>query len=440
MSLESPPSEPPVKPAPPDTTVLLDFMFRLGQAYIGCGEQTAKVELLLRRTALAYGMRKPRVVAFPTAVFISLHDEKGEHVTLAECAAQTLRLDQMAGIFALGTAAQSARIQPAEGLQQLSAILRQKARFGRTGILLGHVILTVGVAMVLMPTLTNVAAAAVLGLIMGVLMFFSWGRAVQSVPTPVIAAAFVSSLVFIAVRYGLPVDPLHALIPPLVTFLPGGMLTLGMVELAYGDMVSGSSRLITGFVQLVLLAFGLTAGAMLVGYHPGDLIHSSSQYVKLAWAPWGGVLVFSLGAYLHFSAPRNSLHWITLVVFLAIAAQRLAAEVFGSELSGFFGTLVATPLGYLIQFRFRGPPAIVTFLPSFWLLVPGALGLLSVTRMLTDRAAGVDGMITVVFVITSVALGTLIGASLYKRMTETFGWWQLQIGRVGSYFQRTDKR
>jgi uncharacterized membrane protein YjjB (DUF3815 family) len=82
----------------------------------------------------------------------------------------------------------------------------------------------------------------------------------------------------------------------------------------------------------------------------------------------------------------------------------------------------------------------VTFLPSFWLLVPGALGLLSVTRMLTDRAAGVEGMVTVVFVITSVALGTLIGASLYKWVTETFGWWQMQIGRVGSYFRRTDKR
>jgi uncharacterized membrane protein YjjB (DUF3815 family) len=190
----------------------------------------------------------------------------------------------------------------------------------------------------------------------------------------------------------------------------------------------------------VLLAFGLAAGALLVGYNPGDLVHSSAQYVKLAWDPWGGVLVFSLGAYLHFSAPRNSLHWITFVVFLAIAAQRLAAEVFGSEISGFFGTLVATPLGYLIQFRFRGPPAIVTFLPSFWLLVPGALGLLSVTRMLTDRTAGVEGMVTVVFVITSVALGTLIGASFYKRLTETFGWWQMQIGRVGSYFQRTDKR
>ena len=87
-----------------------------------------------------------------------------------------------------------------------------------------------------------------------------------AVPLPVVAATLVSALVFLAVKQGLPVDPLHALVPPLVTFLPGAMLTLGMVELAYGDMVSGSSRLITGFVQLVLLAFGLAAGAVLVGY------------------------------------------------------------------------------------------------------------------------------------------------------------------------------
>jgi uncharacterized membrane protein YjjB (DUF3815 family) len=56
----------------------------------------------------------------------------------------------------------------------------------------------------------------------------------------------------------------------------------------------------------------------------------------------------------------------------------------------------------------------VTFLPSFWVVVPGSLGLLSVTRMLSDRAAGIEGLIAVLFVVTSVALGTLVGASLYR--------------------------
>lgn len=438
MNKESPVPEPTV-PRSPDTSVLLEFMFRMGQAFLACGEQTAKVELLLRRTASAYGIRRSRVVAFPTAVFISLYDDTGERVTLAECEPQTMRLDQMADIYALGDLAQKAGIEPAEGLQRLTVILRQEARFGRAGIVVGHVILTVGVAMVLMPTLSNVAVTAVLGLIVGAVKLLNRGRAMMTVPQPVLAAAIVSSLVFLAVGRGLPVDPLHALIPPLVTFLPGGMLTLGMVELAYGDMVSGASRLIAGFVQLVLLAFGLASGAVLVGYESGDLTHTAANYLKLAWASWGGVLVFALGAYLHFSAPRNSLQWIVLVGLLAVAAQRAGAAVFSSEISGFFGTLVAMPLGYLIQLRFRGPPAIVTFLPAFWLMVPGALGLLSVTRMFSDRAAGIDGLVTVVYVITSVALGTLVGASLYKWLTEHFGWWQLQIGRVGRYFRHGRK-
>jgi uncharacterized membrane protein YjjP (DUF1212 family)/uncharacterized membrane protein YjjB (DUF3815 family) len=415
-------------------------MYRLGQAYLACGEQTANVELLLRRTAAAYGMRKSRVVAFPTAVFISLDDNSGEKVTLAACEPQLLRLDQMADVYALGDAAQGGKLDLREGLERLSAIRRQKPRFGRSGLVFGHVILTIGLAMVLMPTVTNVAAAAVLGLIVALIKLANRGGPVMAVPLPVIAAATVSALVFLAIRKGIALEPVHALVPPLVTFLPGAMLTLGMVELAYGDMVSGSSRLIAGFIQLVLLAFGLAVGAALIGYRPEDLLHSASQYVQLPFAAWAGVLVFGLGVYLHFSAPRNSPHWLILVLLLAFGAQRLATIFLGSEISGFFGTLVATPLGYLIQLRFKGPPAAVTYLPSFWLLVPGALGLMSVTQMMSDRVAGLDGIVTVMFVITSIALGTLVGASVYRGLTETFGAWQLQIGRVGSFFRRDNKR
>jgi uncharacterized membrane protein YjjB (DUF3815 family) len=276
-----------------------------------------------------------------------------------------------------------------------------------------------------------------------VLKVFNQDRPVLAVPLQVVAAALVSALVFLAVKQGLPLDPRYVLVPPLVSFLPGAMLTLGMVELAYGDMVSGSSRLVTGFVQLVLLAFGLATGAVLVGYRPENLVDATGESAATPWslwAPWVGVLVFGLGVYIHFSAPRRSFWWMVLVLLVAFAAQRLAADFFGKEISGFFGTLIATPLGYLIQLRFKGPPAMVTFLPSFWLLVPGSLGLVSVAHMMSDRAAGFDGLITAVFAFTSIALGTLMGASLYKWLTERFGWWQLQIGRAGRYFRSGSKK
>jgi uncharacterized membrane protein YjjB (DUF3815 family) len=259
----------------------------------------------------------------------------------------------------------------------------------------------------------------------------------------VLAAALVASLVSLALQHGLPVDPAYVLVPPLVTFLPGAMLTLGMVELAYGDMVAGSSRLITGFVQLVLLAIGFVAGAVLVGHLPEALIVVKETASASPWGvvgQWSAVIIFGVGVCAHFSAPPRSIPWVLLVLLVLFATQQLAARIFSNEISGFFGMLVATPLGYLIQTRFRGPPAMVTFLPAFWLAVPGSLGLHSVTYLFSDRAAGIDGLVSVVFAIASIALGTLVGASIYKAATEHFGWWRLQIGRVGRYVRRADRR
>lgn len=429
----------PPNPATPgphdDAEQLLSLLFRLGQAYLACGEQTAKIELILRRVATAYGMRQARVVAFPTAIFISLHDGTSERVTLAECDTQSLRLDQMADVYALGDEVQTASLELTVALDRLAAIRRQKPRFGWIGMVIGHTVLTAGLAMVLMPSVENLAVASVLGLAVGLLKLLNRGRAVLAVPMPVVAATLVSTLVFIMIRYGVRVDPLHVLVPPLVTFLPGGMLTLGMVELAYGDMVSGASRLVAGFVHLLLLAFGLGVGAILTGYVAADLAGTSAVWIIPEWSPWVGVVVFGLGVYLHFSAPRRSLLWLLLALLTAFAFQKISAPVVGNELSGFVGALVVTPLAYVVEMRFRGPPAVVTFLPSFWLLVPGALGLLSVTRMLSDRDMGIDGMITVIFVITSVAMGTLVGASVYRWATETFGEWRMQVGRVASFFR-----
>jgi uncharacterized membrane protein YjjP (DUF1212 family) len=414
--------------AQPDADEILEFMSRLGQAYLGCGEQSPKVELLLQRIATAYGMFRSRAVAFPTVLFITLHDGTGERVTIADGPAQTLRLDQIADVYALGAEAQRGAVSPRDGLRRLNTIYDTKWRFGSAGAIAGHTILTVGLTMLLESTPGHLAVAVILGMIVGVLKLLNRDRPLLAVPMPVVAATLVSTLVYFSMRHGLSVNPLHALIPPLVTFLPGSMLTLGMVELAYGDMVSGSSRLVTGFIQLVLLAFGLAVGAILVGGGHANF-PPAPQAAVVWWVEWAGVIVFGVGVYLHFSAPRKSLPWLVFVLLMTHGAQQLGVWLFGnSELGGFFGMLVATPLAYLIQLQFNGPPAMVTFLPSFWLLVPGAVGLLSVTRMMSDRTAGIDGLTVTVAAFTSIALGTLMGASIYRWITERVGSWHLQIG------------
>lgn len=438
-SPHEPPGQDPQRAAPVESNDVLQFLVRLAQALLASGEQTATVELTMRRAASAYGLRRSRVVAFPTAVFISADDATGEKVTLAEGPTQTLRLDQFGDVYELRDLAQRGAVDPSEGRQRLTRILRQPPRFGALGQIVGHMVLSFGVALVLMPTWMNVLASGILGVLVGCLKFVNRDRAVLAVPLPVIASATVAAAVFSAMRWGAPIEPLHALVPPLVSFLPGAMLSLGMIELAYGDMVSGASRLTAGGIQLILLAFGLVAGAALAGYSPESLVDESPVSLGLQWrvaASWIGVVVFGIGVFLHFSAPQRSFPWMLLALLTAFAAQQAAAPFVGKSGSGFFGMLAVTPLGYLIHLRFGGPPAMVTFLPSFWLLVPGALSLVSMKYMLTDRGASVDGLIDVAFVFVAIALGTLMGASLYKNATERFGAWTLQIGRVERYFRR----
>lgn len=188
--------------------------------------------------------------------------------------------------------------------------------------------------------------------------------------------------------------------------------------------------------------FGLKVGALLVGYSAENLVDATPESlarVQSHWAAWLGVSVFALGVYLYSSAPRGSLRWILVVVLAAFATQQVAATLLDKSASGFFGMLVATPLSYLIQHRFRGPPAMVTFLPSFWVLVPGALSLVGVKYMLSDPSAAIDDLVAALFALVSIALGTLIGASLYKWLNESPSWWRLQFARTQRRFRRNTR-
>jgi uncharacterized membrane protein YjjB (DUF3815 family) len=134
-----------------------------------------------------------------------------------------------------------------------------------------------------------------------------------------------------------------------------------------------------------------------------------------SWAPWLGVIVFGLAASVHFSAPRGALPWLMLVLLSAWLGQLLGNLLVSSDVSGFFGALVMTPVALAVARLPGGPPSQVTFLPAFWLLVPGALGLIGVTEVVGNpAAASIGDLIRPIGSIVSIALGVLGGVSLYR--------------------------
>jgi uncharacterized membrane protein YjjB (DUF3815 family) len=68
-----------------------------------------------------------------------------------------------------------------------------------------------------------------------------------------------------------------------------------------------------------------------------------------------------------------------------------------------------------------GPPALVSFLPAFWLLVPGALSLIGLTEYVADDpAAGLQDLLNAVGSILSIALGVLCGYPFYRSLARSY--------------------
>jgi uncharacterized membrane protein YjjB (DUF3815 family) len=102
-----------------------------------------------------------------------------------------------------------------------------------------------------------------------------------------------------------------------------------------------------------------------------------------------------------------------LVLYVAYAGQVIGGLFFGNALSGFFGALLMTPVAMLVATRPSGPYPFVSFLPAFWLLVPGALGLVGVTQILGEnRNDGVASLVTTGGTMAGIALGVLLGLSI----------------------------
>jgi len=198
---------------------------------------------------------------------------------------------------------------------------------------------------------------------------------------------------------------------------------MSVVELSAGEMVTGASRLVAGTLQLVLLAFGIVAGAQAFGIPSSEALSNDPVNLLGWWAPWVGVAVIGVGTYLYYSPPRGAFRWLLVVLYAAWIGQFLGSEAFGGYVGGFIGALVMTPVAYTVERLPSGPPALVSFLPAFWLLVPGALGLIGVTEYLTDdTVAGIQDFIGTVGSIIAIALGVLCGYPLYRSIARSLGW------------------
>lgn len=396
----------------------LHFIARLAAAMGAANYPVTLVRQMVVRSAASYRVGAD-FLALPNHVQVVGQGEGTGSIVKAANLDGALRFDQTFPLARLVASAMRGQVAASDGLEELDRVLAAPAPSPAWVTILGHGVLSTGFALLLEPTALNVLMAAVIGLLIGV--FWSVGRRAPqvSVLLPTASAFTVTAVCIVGARYlGIDHVGLRALIPPLAMFLPGAAITLAVIELTSRDIVSGSSRLIAGFVQLVQLAFGILIAAQLFSMNENQLTATAVNKIG-PWAPWLGVAVYALGVMLFLAPPRSFLPWLLLITYTAYLAQFAGDHLLGSYASGFCGGMVLTVAALAVSRHRSAPPAITLILPGFWLLVPGSMGLIGITEIF--GADGDSALPATLISMISVAFGLQAGLVL---------WWLVRARRA----------
>ncbi len=405
-----------------DRVRLLNLLLSVGEALLDSGTAVPQVDSTLKAIAARFGVANLSAIVLPNSLILSVPHAHDVQTGTGVSGSKTLRLDQIDDVTRLVRQLLLGRVSVSEAHAALIDIRESQGSADLRATLTGHILSAGAIAMLLGGTWREVLIGGVLGAVVGWVLIANRGadNVAYVVLQPLIVASLSSLLVFASTRVINDLITFPLLVAPLVTFLPGSKLTMGVLELVTGHMISGSARLLYGAMQLVLLAMGLAAGAQLIGAGVGVRTELASGTVA-AFAPWVAVAMFGFGIMLMNGVYRSSRRWILVVLYVAYAGQVIGALFFGPSLSAFFGALAMTPVAILASRQPNGPSPLVTFMPAFWILVPGTLGLRGVSLLLQDDGGGVDTLVAVLTSMVGISLGILVGLALVSDSRS--GWW-----------------
>ena len=399
----------------PDAAAALAAAEAVGSAMIQAGYSVETVQDVLGDIARVNGLPESEVLVFPNALLVSARGQ-GQHRTGAVASGDgQLLFSQIDEVQHTVDAARTGLLDPRSTVEKIARIRDMKPIYGRVVRVVGYAFLSGALSVLLGASWTGVSLAAALGLFTGAALLVSeWLPRRYGALITVAIAFSVAVVVFLLLRAGFGSGILAALLAPLVVLLPGALLTTAALELSTGQMISGAGRLAAGGMQLVLLGAGIVTAGALVGVPDFDF----SEHPELLGpiAPWIAVAVYGVAISVHRCAPRRSLPWILLVLYVAYSAQVLGDLLLGGVFSAFIGALVVTPVTALVARQPTGPAALVSFTPAFWLLVPGALGLVGVADVLGGDSAAGASLVATLATMVAIALGVLAGSSLSNRM------------------------
>lgn len=388
------------------TEPMLELVVELGDALNRSSYPTSRTRDVLIDVTRAH-KDDITVEVFPTLVFGV--DRKRNQMSVSQTGG-AFRFDQMVETQTLIQQLKRTEVIPEEALTDLRQISSSKPPFPAWIRILGYALQTLAFAQMFRMGTQPTLLATALGLIVGATLILSNVKGTFAALMPVLMT-FVSALAIgLFALAGDNADPVRTAAVPVLILLPGAALTCALIELATGDMIAGSSRLVYAIFILISMAFGF-ALAVSIAHVPSDMLQDLPNTETAWYWPWVAVPIFAIGNVMYFCTPRKLWGMLIAVAFLTYCTQQLMQLIVDPAIAGGVAAGVALLLAMFFNSESHaGPSSMVLFLPTFWMLVPGSMGFVALSGVITENRSLSSMGIQAVVSLLSMAVGIMVAS------------------------------
>jgi uncharacterized membrane protein YjjP (DUF1212 family) len=393
-----------------------NFIIDLARRLHACGMSTDRLEGAVLTVSKRLGVRT-EIWCNPTGIILSFSSPQksdGAEITrVLRLAPGDINLKALAMVDDVAERVTDGRMEVDEGLQALTALDRPIGREKLAITVLAFGLASGSVAALLRTSWADVAASAVIGLMIGLISVASASRPRLHEASDAIAALLATLTASAIAAFLTPLSLQTVVIASLIVLMPGLMLTTAVAELSSQNWASGTARFAGATVALLKLTFGTvvaTQAAHALGWQP-QLI-SAPQLP--AWAEWVGLLVGSAAFAVLFGAARRDVLVVMAGAWIGYGLTRLGGQIPGLSSEAFAGGVFLAGLGVAMVSNafgriFRRPGALLR-VSGIILLVPGSVGFRSLNFVMErDVVLGLDTAVAVLGALIAIVAGLLFG-------------------------------
>jgi uncharacterized membrane protein YjjP (DUF1212 family) len=380
------------------------FVLALGRALHKYGTPAHRLEEALRVACRRLDL-EAEIFTTPTAIIMSFGEPSELRTRMMRVEGGELDMDKLEQVDDLADEVAAQRVTAAEGVERLEQILAAPRQYGRAVTVVVNGLTSGALAVFFGGSLTDVAIAAMIGVMLGLLEQVISRSTDQTRVFELIGAAFVALSANVLSPF-IAISPTLVTLAALVILLPGMSLTVAMTELATRNLIAGTARLMSAVIVLLQLVVGVAVGERLA--NAMVIVETTTPASLPSWAQWVALIASALGMAIIVQAQSRAFLWILAASVVGYLGTGIGTEWLDDRMGVLVGAFFVGVLGNVFA-RLMERPAQVVHVPAVLLLVPGSMGFRGVSALLgRDTLTGVGTVFEMFVVAIAIVAGLLV--------------------------------